>query len=149
VIKLEKIDTLYEVDKATGCWLWHGPQNGCGYGQVYLGQHKYAYAHRFFFERYRGPVGEKTLDHLCRVRNCVNPAHLEPVSGRENTLRGVGLSAQFARRDKCDKCGGEFSERKVHGVVRGRFCKNCKKLSMRNSRARAAEILKSDFGIEP
>ncbi len=44
-----------------------------------------------------------TLDHLCRVRNCVNPAHLEPVTHRENTLRGDGVTAINARKTSCHR----------------------------------------------
>lgn len=47
-------------------------------------------AHRFVYEQIRGPIPDgMDIDHLCRVRNCVNPDHMEPVTRRENTLRGL------------------------------------------------------------
>ena len=72
------------VENADGCWLWTGPVNTKGYGQQ--GRR---IAHRILYESHVGPVPEgKQLDHLCRVRSCVNPEHLEPVTARENTVRG-------------------------------------------------------------
>jgi len=48
------------------------------------------YAHRAFYERYRGPIPDGLhLDHLCRNPPCVNPDHLEPVSNAENLRRGI------------------------------------------------------------
>lgn len=70
----------------TPCWVWQGHiQKGTGYGT--LGIHL---AHRLSWERVNGSVPEGLdLDHLCRVRCCINPAHLEPVTRRENVMRGV------------------------------------------------------------
>lgn len=73
----------------SGCWLWAGADNGAGYGTMTLGHAKRAYAHRISFEIHRGPVPDGMhLDHLCRVRCCVNPDHLDPVSNAENARRG-------------------------------------------------------------
>jgi len=70
------------------CWLWRGASNGKGYGK-YWHAGRMVYAHRFSYEQHHGeiPVG-LVLDHTCRNRACVNPMHLEPVSVRENTIRG-------------------------------------------------------------
>jgi len=79
------------VDKAApgGCWIWTGAVEGKGYGAPSINGVKRP-AHRLAYEDLVGPVPEGLhLDHLCRVRRCVNPAHLEPVTSRENTLRGV------------------------------------------------------------
>lgn len=60
-----------------GCWLWAGYRNPKGYGP-----------HRRAYEALVGPVPDgMQLDHLCRVRHCVNPEHLEPVTAQENVLR--------------------------------------------------------------
>ncbi len=73
----------------TGCWLWTGHIGRNGYGVIGIGGRKLAKAHRFAYERFIGPIPDgMQLDHLCRVRHCVNPTHLEPVSNRENVIRG-------------------------------------------------------------
>lgn len=72
----------------SGCWLWLGCLNRKGYAQIGLGP-KVLRAHRFAFELFRGPLSASLdIDHLCRVRCCVNPHHLEPVTHRENCKRG-------------------------------------------------------------
>jgi hypothetical protein len=72
----------------TPCWLWQLAKNKDGYGTVRAGTGM-ALAHRVYYEERRGQVPEGTeLDHLCGVRACVNPDHLEPVSHAENCRRG-------------------------------------------------------------
>jgi HNH endonuclease len=72
----------------TPCHLWQLAKNHNGYGQVSTPAGM-ALAHRVYYEERYGPVPEGTeLDHLCRVRACVNPEHLEPVSHAENCRRG-------------------------------------------------------------
>lgn len=74
---------------ANGCWLWTGARSSNGYGAVSIGG-RVVGAHRAVYELLAGPIpAGLQLDHLCRVRRCVNPAHLEPVTARENQLRGV------------------------------------------------------------
>jgi DNA-binding transcriptional regulator YiaG len=70
---------------ATPCWLWRGWVNDRGYGRA--SSHP---AHVIYYKRHVGPIPEGLqLDHLCRVRLCVNPAHLEPVTHAENIRRGA------------------------------------------------------------
>lgn len=60
------------------------------------------YVHRVAWETLRGPIPDgMQLDHLCRQRACWNPDHLEPVSPRENVLRGVGITAMNAKKTHC------------------------------------------------
>lgn len=85
--------------QANGCRLWTGAISGNpgGYGQFWVGG-KLVGAHRWAYEHEIGPIPDGlTLDHLCRVRACVEVTHLEPVTLRENILRGVGIAAQTAR----------------------------------------------------
>lgn len=81
---MERIDK----DGPGGCWLWTGPRDRKGYGIAWLPGRKSARAHRWVYEQLVGPIPEGLqIDHLCRVKACVNPDHLEPVTGRVNILR--------------------------------------------------------------
>ena len=74
---------------AGDCIVWTGTTNNRGYGMIGVAD-KDVLAHRLAYELARGPIPEGlTLDHLCRNRICVNPAHLEPVTMRENIRRGI------------------------------------------------------------
>ena len=75
------------------CWEWIGATNRAGYGQFEVGTfaaHKVRGAHRVAYEALNGVIPEGLqCDHLCRNRACVNPAHIEPVTNRENARRGL------------------------------------------------------------
>jgi hypothetical protein len=72
----------------TGCWLWLGSGNQYGYGRMLINRQSFL-AHRVSYEIHKGPIPDGLeLDHLCRVRCCVNPDHLEPVTHEENVRRG-------------------------------------------------------------
>lgn len=87
---------LKSVDVAVdGCWLWLGPKDRDGYASQWRigsrsdGTRTKIRPHRFAYQEFVGPIPDgMTIDHLCRVRCCVNPDHLEPVTARENTQRG-------------------------------------------------------------
>ncbi len=87
------------------CWLWEGSMRRDGYGQFSVGgrsNRRQMMPHRIAYEMIIGPIPVgKILDHLCRVRHCVNPRHLEPVTNRENVLRGDGVTARNARKTHC------------------------------------------------
>lgn len=84
------------VTKSEGCWEWSGSRADTGYGVHWTDEKKLVGAHRFSYELHKGPIPDDLhLDHLCRVRHCVNPDHLEPVTPAENTRR-----AWAARRNQ-------------------------------------------------
>lgn len=88
----------------SGCIEWLAGDNGVGYGLFYIGEGTAgrAYAHRWSYEYHVGPIPDGLhLDHLCRNRRCVNPEHLEPVTLRENLLRGVSPAARNAQKTHC------------------------------------------------
>ena len=112
----------------TGCWLWHGARNSSGYGHLLVGSRSdgsrhYVKAHRFAYERLVGPILTPHLDHLCRIVNCVNPAHLEPVSVKENIRRGEG----HGKESHCPH-GHAYDLLNTYYDSKGRrFCRACRK----------------------
>lgn len=75
-------------DEGDGCWLWSAACDRDGYGVFSPTRRHQVRAHRYAYELAVGPVGaDLVLDHLCRIRNCVNPLHLEPVTVAENNRR--------------------------------------------------------------
>jgi hypothetical protein len=85
----------------TGCWLWLCLLDKGGYGSFRLNG-KRQRAHRAAYLIYRGPIQDGlVIDHLCRTPYCVNPAHLEPVTHEENTLRGIGTASPSDSRTRC------------------------------------------------
>lgn len=111
----------------SGCWLWFGAWQKHGHGQT-CHQNRVVYAHRRAYEALVGPIPEGLqIDHLCRVRCCVNPAHLEPVTARENTLRGESISVRYARRSACPN-GHPYSGDNLYVKPDGsRACRACRR----------------------
>lgn len=109
-----------------GCWVWTGSTNLHGYGQLNAGTTGASplIAHRWAYENWVGPVpAGLELDHLCRNRRCVFPGHLEPVTHRENILRGSAPAALHARKTHCPR-GHAYSGRASDGR---RVCGQCGK----------------------
>lgn len=112
----------------TGCIPWTGSTNK-GHGRFRF-PYGHVMAHRWAYEQQVGPIPEGLeIDHLCRNRACVNVEHLEPVTRRENILRGVSMTAQHARKTHC-KQGHPFTPENtyiyVHGRLRQRCCLTCR-----------------------
>lgn len=128
----------YRVDDS-GCWLWEWYVHRSGYGMLRQ-DGRARYAHRVIYERFRGPIPKGLqLDHLCRVRHCVNPDHLEPVTARENQRRGNGWPGIHARKTHCIR-GHEFTPENTMIVLNGRNCAACAHMRSlaRSSKAKAA-----------
>jgi hypothetical protein len=102
-----------------GCWLWTRSRSPDGYGWASLDNRTYQ-AHRLIWTLLRSDPGDLQLDHLCRVRHCVNPDHLEPVTGLINlrrsplTTAGAVLCAkghvlvQMKHQRRCPVCLAEY-----------------------------------------
>lgn len=113
-----------KLDEDTECWIWTSNRTAGGYGQFHF-QGRPQAAHRLAYEWMVGPIPEGLhLDHLCRVRFCVNPAHLEPVTPAVNTQRGGN-----AIKTHCPK-GHAYDERNTIWTTskkgRDRHCRTCK-----------------------
>lgn len=107
------------------CWLWVGSRNTQGYGQMWYKGGRVV-VHRLAYRALVGEIPEGlVIDHLCRVRNCVNPDHLEVVTSRENTLRGNAPSAQCAKRKACLQ--GHPYSLYVGTKESYRYCKVCQR----------------------
>jgi hypothetical protein len=132
---LERFWERVDKDGPDGCWLWTGTIADNGYG--YYGG---TTAHRWMYRQCVGefPV-ELHVDHLCRVRHCVNPAHLEPVTVRENTLRGIGFCAVNAGKTHCPR-GHEFTEENTKWWRTSRRCRTC----LRSEVARRTKKLREE-----
>lgn len=119
-LRQEHLDRI-DVGDANGCWLWTGVLNASGYGR-YSG----VLVHRITFEHWRGEIPEGLeIDHLCRVRRCVNPWHLEAVTPYENWRRGLSPARLNALRTHC-KRGHEYTPDNVILVDgRHRRCRTC------------------------
>lgn len=103
----------------TGCWEWTANIDPRGYGRFKVGGRK-AKAYRVSYELAYGPIPEDlTIDHLCRVRHCINPAHLEAVPMIINTLRGTGPTAINAAKTHCVR-GHEFTPENTYRASNGR-----------------------------
>lgn len=138
---------LSKIEKGeSGCWLFTGFLNDGGYGVMADAQARTRPAHRLAYEAFVGPIPEGLqLDHLCHTRDtkcrggatcphrrCVNPAHLEPVTQRENTLRGVSFSAVNATKTHCDK-GHEYTpENTYQRTPTHRVCRICNNAAYRS-----------------
>jgi HNH endonuclease len=130
-IPTETLLTMYEED-ANGCWLWTGRRNvESDYG--YIGDK--TPAHRWFYEQFVGPIAEGLhIDHLCRVRPCVNPEHLEAVTQAENNRRA------FAARSPERVCVNG------HRAITGVKCQTCARTRTREWARRKREADRAALG---
>lgn len=127
-------DTFWDRVSPTGfCWEWTGGRRRHGYGYISLKDTQYL-AHRVAYALLVGDPGEMMLDHLCRNTGCVNPDHLQPVTSKENTLRGYSPVAQFARSATC--ASGHILPTEPNEDGNRRRCLECRRRVSRESAQR-------------
>lgn len=130
----EKIEMI----PISGCWIWMGACDKDGYGFL-SNDSRMMRAHRFFYEsKVKSIPPGLTIDHTCRVRCCVNPSHLEPVTIKVNTLRGTSAGAINAAKTHCIH-GHELSGANLYIRKDGRGCRACNALSARKYKERIKE----------
>jgi hypothetical protein len=124
-----------KIDASGPCWLWTASLTQ-GYGQAYLGgKHK---AHRLVWELLVGPVPDGLeLDHLCLVKHCVNPDHLEPVTHAENVRRGLARKGWPPYCPKGHPYDRANTMLRLSGPKVGtRLCRECQRASSERYRRR-------------
>lgn len=119
-----------------GCWVWLATKSIGGYGQFRLdGQMRYAHVVSYAWDRGPKPSG-LDLDHLCRNRSCVNPAHLEPVTHQENCRRGDVGKLVGARKLAKTHCPKGHSYADAYTSSGHRICRSCARDKSRAQKAR-------------
>jgi len=121
------------------CWIWTNAIASNGYGAMWDRRvKKVRSAHCIYYEIHVGSIPEGLdLDHLCRVRSCVNPDHLEAVTRRENLLRGMTLTAAAAAATHCPQGHAyDAANTYVHPRTGWRRCRACRRDGMNRTYAR-------------
>jgi hypothetical protein len=132
--RLERFEEKYIAEPMSGCWLWIGCMDAKGYGRFKSNNKRADGAYRWAYEHFVGPVPDGLqLDHLCRVRCCVNPAHLEVVTQAENIRRGE-VGKNMKTKTHCPY-GHPYDEVNTRIVGGGRReCRTCRNTRKRQKR---------------
>ena len=133
---MERILGYIEIDPSTECWLWIAGKSPAGYGRLSIGG-TVVLAHRVTWVIWnnRAIPDDMELDHLCRVRSCCNPYHVEPVTHIENVRRGLAatLKCEHPRSDRC--------------IVDGRisYCKACRREAKSPRTRKECKLCRTSF----
>jgi hypothetical protein len=142
---------MAKVEKTSGCWTWTADKQPDGYGRFRIGN-QLVRAHRAAYTLFVGPIpGGLEVEHACHTRDvscaggpacphrqCVNPAHLELLTHRENNLRGRGFTGANAAKTRCPQ-GHPYDELNTYVTADGyRRCRICMRATNARYRAKRA-----------
>jgi len=132
----KRFERHFQAGAPNACWEWQGARLKSGYGVFGKPQGGLITAHRVAYILIHGGIADHLkVDHLCRNRACVNPAHLEAVTNQENTLRGL----KGRLPSECTR-GHSWTPENTGIAANGRrFCRECRRMRDRN-RQRAREV---------
>lgn len=117
----ERLAAFVDTSDPDACWIWRGQVDVSGYAKIQWGRQTLS-AHRVTYQEVVGHIPDGLqLDHLCRTPACVNPAHLEPVTPRENALRSPSCGTH---KTHCDH-GHEYTPENTYRRGNKRFCRAC------------------------
>lgn len=133
-IVAQRFEEKYIPEPNTGCWLWIGQIMQNGYSRMYVGSADHSSLHKLghivSFLLYKGSIPKGLeIDHLCRIRHCVNPTHLEAVTHRRNMER-----AYFAIQTHCFRGHKYTTENTRHYKHKNKNRRVCRKCGTINSR---------------
>lgn len=127
---------FFKISKS-GCWLYQMYLTPRGYGRINVDK-KCHFAHRYFYQTLVGEIPKGlVIDHICRVRRCVNPQHLRVVTLFDNIMCGVGFGAKNARKKRCLR-GHKFRDVTWAAKKKKRYCIACDRVWRRNYYRRLA-----------
>ncbi len=120
------LDRFHEkLDRTGDCWLWTGARSTSGYARLRV-DGRSVDVHRWAYGLFVGPIPDGLqLDHLCRVRHCVRPSHLEPVTQVENMRRGRGIGVRNSLKTHCPQ-GHEYTPDNTLNEGGARRCRICR-----------------------
>lgn len=127
---------VYMIINTDDCWLYAGTTSSNDYGRIWVDGKSYM-VHRLMWMDANNRVIPEGLhtDHLCRVHRCINPAHLDVVTPRENALRGATVAAAYSKRRAC-KYGHTFDKKNTRMRGNTRVCRTCQMLWQRDYHAK-------------
>lgn len=130
-----------KVDASGDCWLWVAGRTPNGYGKFKIAGQSLG-AHRVAWRLLVGPIPDGlAIDHLCKVKRCVNPDHLEPVTPRSNVMRSSSWAARQAGQTHCKRGHPLSGPNLARWGKRGhRFCRICHRERTRAWRAANANV---------